>query len=109
MQEYQDKSNARQRTQRKEDPDRFRNYDLKKIGVTLREKNERFQKQGRRCAICGTKKPNTKKTWFADHDHKTGKFRGVLCGKCNSVLGYANDNPQILMAAIQYLRGTHAD
>lgn len=103
VREYQDKANARLRKQRQEDPNRFRNYELKKIGITLQEKETRFKKQGKKCAICKTKIPNTKKTWFADHDHKTQKFRGVLCGKCNAVLGYADDNPKILTAAIQYL------
>jgi len=88
---------------RRLDPDKFRNQDLKKIGITLQEKMDQLNQQDNCCAICGSKTPNIKNTWFADHDHKTGKFRGVLCGKCNAVLGYANDSPKILSAAIQYL------
>jgi hypothetical protein len=38
-----------------------------------------------------------------DHDHVTGKVRGLLCKKCNSLLGFAGDSIQILRDAIEYL------
>lgn len=95
------------RNQRKKYPLRFKSYDLKKsVGISLEEKDAKLVQQGGLCAICRVDKPNTKKVWFADHDHKTGKFRGVLCGRCNSVLGYALDNPAILLEAANYLNRT---
>ena len=98
------KVNAWYRTDRKNHPRRHASYDLKKrIGITLADKEEKFYLQGERCAICGTDTPNTKKIWFADHCHKTKQFRGVLCGRCNSVLGYALDSPAILIRAAVYL------
>ena len=39
-----------------------------------------------------------------DHCHETGKFRGFICGKCNSVAGYGNDDPIRLEAIVMYLR-----
>lgn len=39
-----------------------------------------------------------------DHDHKTGEFRGWLCPSCNSALGWAKDNPEILELLAFYLR-----
>lgn len=96
--------NEKRKRQRKTDPDRFASYDLKKrIGITLEEKNAKFELQGRKCAICKSEVPNTKKKWFADHCHKTKKFRGVLCGHCNSILGYADDSVAVLFQAILYL------
>lgn len=41
-----------------------------------------------------------------DHDHGTGKHRGWLCHGCNSALGFAGDNPQILQALAKYLEST---
>ena len=39
-----------------------------------------------------------------DHNHETGKFRGSLCGHCNSGLGHFMDNPQLLKKAFYYLK-----
>lgn len=62
----------------------------RRYGVTQRE-------LGDRC-ICGCKTH-----LHVDHDHATGKVRGVLCFNCNSILGHARDNPQVLRDLIKYL------
>lgn len=54
------------------------------------------------CAICG-KKP-TKNVLYIDHCHATNKIRGLLCIKCNSLLGFCNDNISVLNSAITYLQ-----
>jgi DNA-directed RNA polymerase subunit RPC12/RpoP len=46
--------------------------------------------QENKCAICGTDNPiklGKNKDWAADHDHKTGKPRGLLCHHCNLTIG----------------------
>lgn len=85
------------------------------------KKNKRIQYLRRRdiqtrnvspdCDICrqpfdltvqiGSKLPNSPH-W--DHNHKTEGFRGWLCHNCNSLLGHAGDNVEILERAIDYLR-----
>lgn len=54
-----------------------------------------------KCQICGGK--DSTKRLAIDHDHNTGKIRGVLCSKCNRALGYLNDNKELLQKAIAYL------
>lgn len=50
------------------------------------------------CEVCGDK---GRICW--DHDHKTGKFRGWLCDKCNITLGQARDDPVLLRKLADYL------
>jgi hypothetical protein len=45
-----------------------------------------------------------KKSPCIDHDHKSGKIRGILCDKCNRMLGFANDSYNILIQAAEYLK-----
>ncbi len=58
--------------------------------------------QAGRCAICGFVMEPGRFT-HVDHDHVTGKARGLLCQDCNLLLGHANENPRTLAAAIRYL------
>ena len=62
-----------------------------------------LDRQGGVCAIC-KKKPDEGKPLCVDHCHVTGKVRGLLCHKCNMVLAFGNDDPDILRAAIAYLQ-----
>ena len=47
---------------------------------------------------------NEKNKGFVDHSHITNEVRGLLCSKCNSLLGMANDDIEILKKAIEYLK-----
>lgn len=51
------------------------------------------------CAICR----RTITNFHVDHDHNTGKVRGLLCTHCNNVLGHAHDDATVLRNAIGYL------
>ena len=75
---------------------------LKRYGISGEEWESLFESQGRKCAIC--RAPNSgKRDWDTDHDHKTGKVRGILCSPCNTALGLFKDETGILQQAIQYL------
>jgi hypothetical protein len=71
-------------------------------GLTLEEYSVILVNQGGICAICGGS-PNGRHL-AVDHDHSTGKIRGFLCTKCNTMLGSANDSTEILISAINYLQ-----
>jgi hypothetical protein len=59
----------------------------------------------RGCSICGCGwAPGVDIQMHADHDHATGRFRGVLCGSCNLGIGKFYDNPELLLAAASYLQ-----
>ena len=60
--------------------------------------------QDGRCAICRTDTPGGRGTWHVDHEHGTGRVRGLLCHRCNLMLGNAQDDPTRLLAAVEYLR-----
>jgi len=82
-------------------------YDLqKRYGIGLEEFTDLLAKQGGGCAICGATKGSKKSDrLFVDHDHKTGKVRGLLCHRCNCMLGYSRDKVSNLRRGIQYLEG----
>jgi hypothetical protein len=76
-----------------------------RYGVTKSQVQAQSKKQKHRCALCGRKqKCGKRRRLYVDHDHKTGKFRGLTCFSCNSMLGFAKDNIKTLQAAIKYLR-----
>ncbi|MFY9589082.1 MAG: endonuclease VII domain-containing protein [Actinomycetota bacterium] len=81
-----------------------RHYHLKRrYGIGAAEVDELIRKQGGVCAICRTRAPE-----HVDHDHDTGKVRGVLCFGCNGGLGQFLDNVDWMTSAIDYIR-SHRD
>lgn len=79
------------------------------FGITLETYNELAINQNNLCLICNKpemgidKRSNKRRLLAVDHDHKTGKVRGLLCSKCNRGLGYFNDNVELLKNSINYL------
>lgn len=62
-------------------------------------RDELLATQGGVCALCG----GDSARWCMDHDHDNGMVRGVLCYSCNVGLGQFGDDPDRLMAAVDYL------
>jgi hypothetical protein len=73
-------------------------------GITHEEYEKLFASQGNKCAICGTEQCPTGRFMCVDHDHTSGKVRGILCSKCNHGIGLLRDNVETLKNAIDYLR-----
>jgi len=75
-----------------------------KYGITHIEYNEMFIAQKGCCTICGLHQSNFTRRLSVDHCHTTGKIRALLCSHCNSMIGYAKDDTNILNSAIEYLK-----
>lgn len=80
-----------------------RDRDYKRLyGISFTQKQQLFIGQGEKCLICKKSILNIRLA-FVDHDHVTKKVRGILCPRCNWVLGAVQDNTQLLENAIKYL------
>jgi NMD protein affecting ribosome stability and mRNA decay len=75
-----------------------------RYGLTLEDWNMMFEEQGGVCAICKSPDPKGHHGRFhVDHDHVTGKIRGLLCDTCNRGIGMFYDSPVMLRSAATYL------
>jgi hypothetical protein len=86
-----------------------------KYGISRAEADRLREQQGGLCPICHkpldafSKNQYGKYDGVVDHDHKTGRIRGIICSRCNSILGFAQDSIEILESAISYLRRFKGD
>lgn len=83
-------------------------------GLTAEEFHRLLQAQDGNCAICGLPprgrangraRPEREPRLHVDHDHTTGRVRGLLCGNCNTMIGLAGEDPKVLLKAVEYLKG----
>jgi hypothetical protein len=82
--------------------ERNKDVELKRIyGIGLDDYEALLARQGGRCAICGVTAPA--RGLFVDHCHDTGMVRGLLCGPCNSALGFMGDDSARLRLGADYL------
>ncbi len=78
---------------------------LVKHGITLQQRDDILTQQNYCCANRGCLRQLPKRGGHLDHDHKTGKHRGILCSQCNLVLGLVQDTCERLLGLVQYLQG----
>ncbi len=83
---------------------------ISRFGITPVEWFRMLDRQEMRCLVCPNRlvisrspRASRRLTAHVDHDHKTGRVRGILCGECNRGLGQFQDDPQILRSAAAYL------
>ncbi len=91
---------ASARKWRKENPQREKEFKIKRLySLSMMDVARMIHKQKGRCAICEIETDQLE----IDHDHLSGKVRGLLCGKCNKGIGLFDDDTGKLKAAILYL------
>jgi hypothetical protein len=95
----------RQRYHSPERVDQAWNSRLKNLyGMTVERYVELLDDQGGVCAICkGPQKSGQRKRLYVDHDHGTGKVRGLLCGTCNAGIAMLKESEEIMHSAMAYL------
>lgn len=86
---------------------------LKKLyGITVDDYDRMLAAQGGGCALCGSMNPltgnrtykrNTRTAFDVDHCHATGKVRGLLCTRCNRLVGLAGDSLATALKLVEYL------
>lgn len=74
-----------------------------RYGITIDDYNRLFEEQLGSCKICKRHQSLFKKALHVDHNHETGKVRGLLCHSCNAGLGRFKENPVIIAAALEYV------
>lgn len=77
-----------------------RNSRIRAYGIEPETYYEMLKQQGNRCAIC--EEISTKRAMSIDHDHKSGKIRGLLCDSCNLSLGHL-EREIFVEKALKYL------
>lgn len=82
----------------------MRTWNLRLYGLRPEDYIAMYERQQGRCAICGENGETFGgRRLHIDHDHDTGKVRGLLCGLCNTAIGHLKDSPTLLRAAASYL------
>ena len=107
----------RERARQPESPHLRRKYKLRQYGLSIEQYDALYTAQGGLCAVCGVYKDpwqptggaNRAKFLVVDHDHSTGRIRGLLCTQCNVAIGQTHDNPSILRAAAAYLERSRSN
>ncbi len=82
-----------------------RNHYMRRVyGINSDEYEKMLAAQDGKCAICGTTDPRGPTGYFViDHNHRTGRIRGLLCNKCNTGLGMFNESIEAFNSAITYI------
>lgn len=73
------------------------------FGLTPEAFNKMLQAQNNKCASCGKTTEENGKRLCVDHDHKSGKVRGLLCDNCNVALGHLKDNLYNAKCLVNYI------
>lgn len=82
-------------------------YLQRTYGITIEDFDAMLSKQDGTCAICDGRNSDSARNrrMTVDHDHETGKVRGLLCFTCNTSIGKLGDTYEALQKAADYLKG----
>jgi len=75
---------------------------VNRYGITKEDFKKLYEQQEGACAVCGKFLEYNGLDTHIDHDHDTGKVRGILCSNCNTALGLLKENVEIILALAMY-------
>lgn len=105
LSECKDCTKKRNTKRYRENPDEVNDKRAAKIyGISYDQVVSMREQAGGYCQICGREGIKHHSRLVIDHCHSTGKVRGLICSKCNTILGYCDDNPDILNKLSTYLK-----
>jgi len=88
----------------KETPEARRRRDLRRrYNITPEEYDEMLHAQGGGCAVCGVGTGRAGRALVVDHCHSTDIVRGILCDRCNTLIGRLEKNRGLLPVILKYL------
>src|SRR5271166_3831988 len=101
-----DKIRAQQRDRYHKNPEHFRDQELwRKYKIRSIDYERMLAEQGGKCAVCETCDfVGPGRRLHVDHNHATGKVRGLVCVRCNVLIGMAQEQHERFLAALQYLK-----
>lgn len=103
--EYLEKQRTRRREKKEHIRNRSRWYHIKRTyGLTEDAYNSIRNEQDDKCYICERPQKRLRRPLCVDHDHRSGKIRGLLCDRCNRGIEHFKDNPLYFENAASYLR-----
>jgi hypothetical protein len=76
-----------------------------RFGISVEEYERMLAEQSGKCRICAQEVSYMGHKLAVDHDHASGKVRGLLCKACNLAIGNFKDDPALCIAAAEYLKG----
>ena len=84
--------------------DKYKDRDLRfKYGISLEDKKRMLKEQKGLCGICHKPLPKAFGKCFVEHNHKTGKVRSLAHRRCNLVLGFIENTPELIAQCEAYL------
>ena len=85
---------------------------MRRYGITEDEYAAMCEAVNHRCTLCKCKpedkyadRPKKAQRLFVDHDHATGRIRGLLCAQCNAQVSFAGDSPEKIRRLLDYVEG----
>lgn len=79
------------------------NHYRRKYGISVGDVDAMAREQKNKCLLCG--RGPGKRALHLDHDHATGRIRGLLCYSCNRAIGHFRDDPDLMLRAALYVMG----